>query len=59
MREKVGQGYRMEAPEDCPPGVYALMRACWEADPGKRPSFRKLRDKLRRELPDGDSATGS
>ncbi|XP_036376579.1 megakaryocyte-associated tyrosine-protein kinase [Megalops cyprinoides] len=59
VKEKVEQGYRMEAPEECPPSVYTLMRACWEADPGKRPSFRKLRDKLKRELPSCDTATGS
>ncbi|KAI1891772.1 hypothetical protein AGOR_G00147200 [Albula goreensis] len=58
VKEKVEQGYRMEAPEECPPSIYVLMKACWEADPGKRPSFRKLRDKLKRELP-SDSATGS
>ncbi|XP_035268465.1 megakaryocyte-associated tyrosine-protein kinase [Anguilla anguilla] len=59
VKETVEQGYRMEAPEDCPASVYAIMRVCWEADPGKRPSFRKLRDKLKRELPDSNSATGS
>ncbi|KAJ8278607.1 hypothetical protein COCON_G00056730 [Conger conger] len=59
VKEMVEQGFRMEAPEDCPPAAYALMTACWEYEPRKRPSFRKLRDKLRRELPDGDSGTGS
>ncbi|XP_041086859.1 megakaryocyte-associated tyrosine-protein kinase-like isoform X2 [Polyodon spathula] len=49
VKEKVEKGYRMEAPEDCPPAVYALMRSCWENDPGKRPSFRKLREKLEKE----------
>ncbi|KAJ8374642.1 hypothetical protein SKAU_G00052220 [Synaphobranchus kaupii] len=59
VKERVERGYRMEAPEECPPSVYDLMRACWEADPRKRPSFRKLQDKLERELPDSDSAKGS
>ncbi|XP_030640083.1 megakaryocyte-associated tyrosine-protein kinase [Chanos chanos] len=46
VKEKVEQGYRMEAPEKCPPGVYALMSECWDADPKKRPAFHKLRGKL-------------
>ncbi|XP_071201063.1 megakaryocyte-associated tyrosine-protein kinase-like isoform X2 [Salvelinus alpinus] len=50
VKELVEQGYRMEAPEECPPGVYALMRCCWEAEPRKRPSFQKLQEKLEREL---------
>uniref|UniRef100_A0A8D0C969 Tyrosine-protein kinase n=1 Tax=Scleropages formosus TaxID=113540 RepID=A0A8D0C969_SCLFO len=50
VKEKVEQGYRMEAPENCPTRIYALMRTCWEMDPGKRPSFHKLREKLEREL---------
>ncbi|CAG08007.1 unnamed protein product, partial [Tetraodon nigroviridis] len=46
VKERVEQGYRMEAPEDCPPALYALMRACWEQDPRRRPTFHKLREKL-------------
>uniref|UniRef100_A0A4W5N5V7 Tyrosine-protein kinase n=1 Tax=Hucho hucho TaxID=62062 RepID=A0A4W5N5V7_9TELE len=50
VKECVEQGYRMEAPEECPPSVYTLMRCCWEAEPRKRPSFQKLQGKLEREL---------
>lgn len=46
VSEKLEKGYRMEAPDDCPPAVYQLMRSCWEDDPGKRPSFKKIREKL-------------
>ena len=49
VKEKVEVGYRMEAPEDCPAGVYSLMRICWEQEPRKRPPFHKLREKLERE----------
>uniref|UniRef100_A0A673WFZ2 Tyrosine-protein kinase n=1 Tax=Salmo trutta TaxID=8032 RepID=A0A673WFZ2_SALTR len=49
VKERVEQGYRMEAPEECPPTVYALMRGCWEAEPKKRPSFHKLQEKIERE----------
>uniref|UniRef100_A0A3P8RPN1 Tyrosine-protein kinase n=1 Tax=Amphiprion percula TaxID=161767 RepID=A0A3P8RPN1_AMPPE len=50
VKDKVEAGYRMEAPEDCPPGVYPLMRLCWEQEPRRRPGFSKLREKLEREM---------
>ncbi|XP_072245625.1 megakaryocyte-associated tyrosine-protein kinase [Leuresthes tenuis] len=50
VKEKVEGGYRMEAPEDCPPCVYSLMTLCWEQEPRRRPSFPKLREKLEREM---------
>uniref|UniRef100_A0AAX7TXI0 Tyrosine-protein kinase n=1 Tax=Astatotilapia calliptera TaxID=8154 RepID=A0AAX7TXI0_ASTCA len=43
VKDKVEQGYRMEAPEDCPPSVYSLMRVCWEQEPRKRPGFHKTK----------------
>lgn len=53
VMEKVQIGYRMEAPEDCQPVVYNLMRSCWEDDPGKRPSFKKMRERLERLMARG------
>lgn len=50
VMELLEQGYRMEPPEGCPPAVYALMKSCWELEPGKRPSFKKLTEKLQKEL---------
>uniref|UniRef100_A0A8C7R9Z1 Tyrosine-protein kinase n=1 Tax=Oncorhynchus mykiss TaxID=8022 RepID=A0A8C7R9Z1_ONCMY len=50
VKERVEQGYRMDAPAECPPCVYALMRGYWEAEPKKRPSFHKLQEKIEREL---------
>ncbi|NWJ06545.1 MATK kinase, partial [Crypturellus undulatus] len=50
VTEMLEQGYRMDAPEDCPATVYVLMRSCWELEPGKRPSFKKLTEKLQKEL---------
>ncbi|XP_029469420.1 megakaryocyte-associated tyrosine-protein kinase [Rhinatrema bivittatum] len=38
VSENVEKGYRMEAPEHCPPSIYSLMSSCWEPEPGgKRP----------------------
>ncbi|XP_031719809.1 megakaryocyte-associated tyrosine-protein kinase isoform X1 [Anarrhichthys ocellatus] len=53
VKERVEGGYRMEAPEDCPPVVYSLMRICWEQEPRRRPAFHKLREKLEREMGPG------
>uniref|UniRef100_A0A673W440 Tyrosine-protein kinase n=1 Tax=Salmo trutta TaxID=8032 RepID=A0A673W440_SALTR len=58
VKERVEQGYRMEAPEECPPTVYALMRGCWEAEPKKRPSFHKLQEKIERDCLEIDSNPG-
>eukprot|EP00042_Codosiga_hollandica_P051935 m.648991 g.648991 ORF g.648991 m.648991 type:complete len:456 (+) comp58388_c0_seq2:251-1618(+) len=40
--ENVTKGYRMESPEGCSKDVYDVMLACWEIDPIKRPTFKKL-----------------
>ncbi|XP_030289059.1 megakaryocyte-associated tyrosine-protein kinase isoform X1 [Sparus aurata] len=50
VKERVEGGYRMEAPEECPSGVYALMKICWEQEPRRRPAFHKLREKLEGEV---------
>ncbi|KOB71937.1 Tyrosine-protein kinase CSK, partial [Operophtera brumata] len=42
----VERGYRMEAPEGCPPGSYEVMRAAWHADPAQRPTFAATRLRL-------------
>lgn len=50
VTEAVEKGYRMEPPEGCPGPVHTLMSSCWEAEPARRPPFRKLAEKLAREL---------
>ncbi|KAM8926226.1 LOW QUALITY PROTEIN: megakaryocyte-associated tyrosine-protein kinase [Lycaon pictus] len=50
VSEAVEKGYRMEPPEGCPGPIHALMGSCWEAEPARRPPFRKLAEKLAREL---------
>ena len=39
-------GQRMEAPQDCPPSVYALMTETWLSEPNDRPSFIQILQKL-------------
>uniref|UniRef100_A0AAY4AGS0 receptor protein-tyrosine kinase n=1 Tax=Denticeps clupeoides TaxID=299321 RepID=A0AAY4AGS0_9TELE len=38
----IQDGYRMTEPEFAPSEIYELMRNCWNTDPLKRPSFKKL-----------------
>lgn len=42
----VEKGYRMEAPEGCPPEIYEIMRQTWELTPDKRPSFAEVLKRL-------------
>lgn len=39
-------GYKMEAPEGCPPEIYDMMRQAWDLDPSRRPNFHDLKSKL-------------
>ena len=35
----VNQGMRLSIPEEYPPTVISIMKACWQHHPSKRPSF--------------------
>lgn len=39
-------GYKMEAPEGCPPEIYEMMRQAWDLNPLRRPTFHELKSKL-------------
>jgi fyn-related kinase len=43
---QVEHGYRMQAPQNCPPQLYEIMLECWNKDPMKRPTFETLQWKL-------------
>ncbi|KAI5617592.1 tyrosine-protein kinase CSK [Silurus asotus] len=43
---RVEKGYKMEAPDGCPPVVYDIMKQCWTLEPAMRPSFRALKENL-------------
>ncbi|NXS54339.1 MERTK kinase, partial [Brachypteracias leptosomus] len=48
------QGQRLKKPEDCLEELYAVMSACWRADPAARPTFSHLKlhlEKLLENLP--------
>jgi c-src tyrosine kinase len=38
----VERGYRMEAPEGCPPEIYNVMKQAWELNPENRPTFKAV-----------------
>lgn len=38
--------YRMPSPPGCPQIIYNIMKSCWRADPGDRPTFEVLRHEL-------------
>ncbi|KAL1395784.1 hypothetical protein pipiens_010990 [Culex pipiens pipiens] len=41
------QGNRLEKPAQCPDGVYAVMRGCWQLTPTQRPLFGEVVDHLK------------
>ncbi|KAK2509971.1 hypothetical protein MC885_004342, partial [Smutsia gigantea] len=43
---RVEKGYKMDAPDGCPPAVYEVMKNCWHLDTAMRPSFLQLREQL-------------
>uniref|UniRef100_A0A8C6UV50 Tyrosine-protein kinase n=1 Tax=Neogobius melanostomus TaxID=47308 RepID=A0A8C6UV50_9GOBI len=45
-RDQVERGYRMPPPSTCPADISTIMNNCWEYEPQKRPSFKKLRAEL-------------
>ncbi|KAF4532664.1 hypothetical protein B566_EDAN002899 [Ephemera danica] len=42
----VEKGYKMEAPEGCPPEVYEIMKQAWDLQPEKRPTFKEVKGKM-------------
>ncbi|CAG5128054.1 unnamed protein product [Candidula unifasciata] len=39
-------GYRMEAPEGCPPEIYSIMTDAWKLKPADRPTFSQVLSEL-------------
>nr|XP_061834084.1 mast/stem cell growth factor receptor kita isoform X2 [Nerophis lumbriciformis] len=48
----IKEGYRLDSPEFAPSEMYQIMHSCWEAEPIKRPSFRKVVEKIEQQLSD-------
>lgn len=43
---QVEHGYRMPAPQGCPPALYEIMLECWKKEEIERPTFETLQWKL-------------
>ncbi|XP_038064832.1 vascular endothelial growth factor receptor 2-like [Patiria miniata] len=50
MVEKLQSGYRMPKPKNCQLELYDMMLACWQEDPGDRPSFAMISDELNKRM---------
>ena len=46
----IKDGYRPTIPTGTPPAIASLMRACWAADPGDRPTFSEIIARLDKHL---------
>uniref|UniRef100_A0A673ZYT4 Tyrosine-protein kinase n=1 Tax=Salmo trutta TaxID=8032 RepID=A0A673ZYT4_SALTR len=44
--QNLERGYRMPRSEDCPEGLYNIMKLCWNESPENRPTFEYLRSVL-------------
>uniref|UniRef100_A0AAY4ACC0 receptor protein-tyrosine kinase n=1 Tax=Denticeps clupeoides TaxID=299321 RepID=A0AAY4ACC0_9TELE len=53
----IQDGYRMTEPEFAPSEIYELMRNCWNTDPLKRPSFKKLVERTENLLSDSSDSS--
>ena len=42
----VERGYRMEAPEGCPPEIYTIMTEAWLKKPEDRPTFEDVLERI-------------
>uniref|UniRef100_A0A8C4R8W2 Tyrosine-protein kinase n=1 Tax=Eptatretus burgeri TaxID=7764 RepID=A0A8C4R8W2_EPTBU len=44
----IQRGHRMDAPDQCPPAIYDMMRECWNLEPTRRATFQELLKALHR-----------
>ncbi|XP_072256668.1 macrophage colony-stimulating factor 1 receptor isoform X2 [Pyxicephalus adspersus] len=46
----IKEGYKMDCPEYAPLDIYCLMKACWDLEPTKRPTFNQITDLINRQM---------
>ena len=39
---RINEGHRLNIPNECPPTVGDIMKACWQAEPNQRPNFHEI-----------------
>lgn len=52
------EGARLERPDDCPRGIYALALKCWAHSPDERPHFREIVSLLQEVRAETEKASG-
>nr|XP_048270845.1 mast/stem cell growth factor receptor Kit isoform X2 [Myodes glareolus] len=46
----IKEGFRMLSPEHAPAEIYDVMKACWDADPLKRPTFKQVVQLIEKQI---------
>ncbi len=54
FQKRLEDGYRMGKPAFAPDEMYKVMGDCWLAEPGLRPTFAELAEKIGEELQEGE-----
>ncbi|EDS26442.1 fibroblast growth factor receptor [Culex quinquefasciatus] len=58
LLEFLKQGNRLEKPENCPDGLYNIMRECWQFEARERPTFDQLRASIDRLIDNFEESSG-
>jgi len=45
----VEEAYRLPSPKKCPEEIYQWMLDCWNREPGQRPNFKELYNRIERK----------
>ncbi|PIO38178.1 hypothetical protein AB205_0199640 [Aquarana catesbeiana] len=46
----IKEGYKMDCPDYSPLELYRLMKACWDLEPTKRPTFSQITDLINKQM---------
>ncbi|KAM5171932.1 macrophage colony-stimulating factor 1 receptor [Mantella aurantiaca] len=46
----IKEGYKMDCPDYGPLDIYRLMKACWDLEPTKRPTFNQITELINRQM---------
>ncbi|XP_040296672.1 macrophage colony-stimulating factor 1 receptor [Bufo bufo] len=46
----IKDGYKMDCPDFSPLDIYRIMKACWDLEPTRRPTFNQITDLINRQM---------